>query len=489
MRKITSVSRLPDTLRKLLQFFLNGKIRKNPPDGTAVFFSPRFSGYAPRRLQQPFAARFQLRAVVRIDKLPRLDLPLRAAAVIGKFQKIIAVSVARPEKDVLRQPLYGRGRVAFAYGGETAQQKSAQRVAFEGFFLVEKPRNAVFVERLFEGQRISSHIGHEDGDIAVTESGPLRQKLFDIRGDIFRLPAFVLRLENAYFIRFHAFARQTFGIEQPRAQHFRFPFEGSPQRTHLHLAIPLAGLCKGGKRAVGIYLLFSRAEYAQHVGARLGRRADRLRRLRRKGGKTKEKDICAAKICVVADPIGPDIPLLSQKGGISLVNRRQIGDLVLQHVLRQERQAFGKGFGRYLGRGQLRHRLVNTFGVVFDPRGRRKTLQRPFALKLGHDSPDRHDGTLLGQNPFVRFQKPRKRRDGRKKGTARFPRQRLLRDQREPVLAENEIPPAPAFVRRRIFRHDLHTFRQGVSIQNRYHPFASRTFFSARPRQQARKLL
>ena len=78
---------------------------------------------------------------------------------------------------------------------------------FQRLFFVEKPRNPVFVESLFEGKGIGSRVGNEHRDVPIAKIRRFRHEFFDIRRDIFRFGALVLRLENTDFIRPHAFAR------------------------------------------------------------------------------------------------------------------------------------------------------------------------------------------------------------------------------------------------------------------------------------------
>ena len=172
-------------------------------------------------------------------------------------------------------------------------------MGFQRAFFIEKARQAVFGKRLFYRRGVGFQIGHEHGEIAVTERGIFGKALFDFRRYTLHFVVFIFRFENADGVgevRFFR-ARKRRGIEQTFAKHFRRAAEGRAEIDFLH---GTAGgffrrAQKGAERRARIDILFAVTEYARYVIRRRERRFQRFCRLRRERAVTEKVYVRARK--------------------------------------------------------------------------------------------------------------------------------------------------------------------------------------------------
>ena len=194
------------------------------------------------------------------------------------------------------------------------------------------------------------------------------------------------------------------------------------------------------RRSIGIELLPPRKEYARDAPARFECGGDPLPRLAGKGREGEE------------DEMG--IP--EAGGGDRFGEQREIAALVQKALLPQEPEVPGKQQGKvgklsaqrsvrfrspvpehlfiHAGRHELRERFIDGAGGTLPEKGK-------LPLLLGEKGGDRHHGSLLGEQLHARpssREKARERCDFGEHGPLHGVKDRPFREQRQPVLAEDE---------------------------------------------------
>ena len=150
-----------------------------------------------------------------------------------------------------------------------------------------------------------------------------------------------------------------------------------------------------------------------------------------------------------------------QKRRIFVEHEGEIGEFDAQHSVRL-RRALAEHLRADAGGGELGDRLVHRFGGAGG-----KTAEPP--LRLRKDGGDRHDRAVLGKHSALARKKARERGDLRQERPARGREHGALGEQRQPVLAEDEIFFAPRLFFRRVLSEKGERVVQRGRFDEPYH--------------------
>ena len=248
------------------------------------------------------------------------------------------------------------------------------------------------------GKRLFQHeaaalVGREDDDVPIAR--PQRNVPPDERADGVRLLRLVMGGKEMDVLRRNGRLREDLGRKQPATHPLRLHGQGACRHDRLHVPGLFAHVAEDARRLVGIQRRFPRKEDARDAARMLSCRADALRRLPRKGGKRRKKDVDPLEL--FRDRLGQEGEIaalvqqtvLRKKGGVLFREQGKVGELCAQRPLR--RLCARAQLRRvHAGGGKLGERLVHRLR-----RARREAGELPFAP--GKNGGDRHDGALFGE--------------------------------------------------------------------------------------------